>query len=64
MREVDVRDLSYKAFQMCAGLPEKCPPSRSSQQPWQDDQWVLFDDDEVSFVSWKDMTGETKRSHE
>ncbi|CAK9014042.1 unnamed protein product [Durusdinium trenchii] len=22
-----------------------------------DDQWVLFDDDEVSFVSWKDMTG-------
>eukprot|EP00437_Effrenium_voratum_P014573 CAMPEP_0181454574 /NCGR_PEP_ID=MMETSP1110-20121109/30309_1 /TAXON_ID=174948 /ORGANISM="Symbiodinium sp., Strain CCMP421" /LENGTH=516 /DNA_ID=CAMNT_0023578925 /DNA_START=38 /DNA_END=1588 /DNA_ORIENTATION=- len=22
-----------------------------------DDQWVLFDDDDVSFVSWKDMTG-------
>ena len=23
----------------------------------QDDKWVLFDDDEVSFVNWKDMTG-------
>jgi len=22
-----------------------------------DDQWVLFDDDDVSFVNWKDMTG-------
>ena len=27
----------------------------------QDDMWVLFDDDDVSFVSWKDMTGESCR---
>ena len=23
----------------------------------QDDKWVLFDDDDVTFVNWKDMTG-------
>ena len=34
-------------------------PTKKIFRDFQDDQWVLFDDDDVSFVSWKEMTGAT-----